>query len=344
MYASNLLKWYALHKREMPWRGETNPYKVWISEVILQQTRVSQGTEYYRRFVERFPTVFDLANATQDEVLVQWQGLGYYTRARNLHRGAKQIVAELGGRFPESRNELKAIHGIGEYTSAAIASIVYNEPVVAIDGNVKRILARLNAICSVVDSKPFNSAIKSAIEMVFDYSRAGDSNQALMDLGSLVCTPKNAKCDACPLVGICRAFEQRDIYSYPVSKPAKAKKDRYFWYLVHSKEDMMAFYKRKGKDIWAGLYEFPLIETETNIEDEFLAAFDKRLPNRPKTIKNVTSLSRPHILSHQRIFASFVELDSDFEGMFNEQYYKQEEIPPVHVLIQNYLDKRQGRY
>ncbi|MDD2564164.1 MAG: A/G-specific adenine glycosylase [Salinivirgaceae bacterium] len=339
MIATKLLEWYANNKRTMPWRGELDPYKVWISEVVLQQTRVLQGTDYYLRFVHKFPTVFDLANASEEEVLKLWQGLGYYTRARNLHRGAKQIVHDFGGIFPQSRAELKQIHGIGDYTSAAIASIVYNEPVAAIDGNVKRIMARVGAIDYIVDSKPFMVAIVENLSLVFDYNRAGDSNQALMDLGSMVCTPKNAKCDECPISGVCIAFMNRSVERYPVPKASKPKRDRYFWYLVHIQNNSMAFYKRTGKDIWTGLFEFPLIETKSESELEFLSDLEHRFPNKQFSIKRIDRLSKPHILSHQRIFASFVLIDNGFDGGFKEQYYKTEEMPPVHVLVQNYLDR-----
>ena len=203
MFSENLLQWYKVYKRDLPWRQESDPYKIWISEVVLQQTRVEQGIKYYQRFTEKYPTVFELAKADDDEILLMWQGLGYYNRALNLLRGAKEIVTRFNGVFPKTAAELKTIRGIGDYTAAAIASIAYNEPLAAIDGNLKRIFSRIGAVEISINSKNFQNTISGEIARVFNFSKAGECNQALMDLGAIVCTPRKPKCMDCPLLAGC---------------------------------------------------------------------------------------------------------------------------------------------
>ncbi|MFM7727200.1 MAG: A/G-specific adenine glycosylase, partial [Flavobacteriales bacterium] len=218
--AASLKAWYLAHKRDLPWRATREPYAIWLSEVILQQTRVNQGMEYYRRFLELFPTVFDLAAATEDNVLKTWQGLGYYSRARNLHATAKKIAVELNGVFPASAAELKHLKGVGDYTASAIASFCYDEPVPVMDGNVQRVVSRLLALEEPVDKPTGRNAIQKVLEEWIDRKDPATFNQAIMEFGALQCTPQKPACDVCPLNSQCEAFAQRCVLDFPV-KSAK---------------------------------------------------------------------------------------------------------------------------
>jgi A/G-specific adenine glycosylase len=339
MLSKNLLAWYFKNKRDLPWRGEADPYKIWISEVVLQQTRIEQGRNYYIRFIERFPTVKELADAHEDEILKYWQGLGYYNRALNLHKGAKQIACELNGIFPKTSTELLKIHGIGEYTAAAIASMAFNESIAAIDGNLKRILSRLGAIEISIESKAFLLAANKELERIFDFTKAGDSNQALMDLGSLICTPRKPKCLECPLISGCMAYLKKNQESLPLKKKQKAKIDRYYWYLVHETGNSIALYKRENGDIWAGLYEFPSIESSSSDINEFLKILGEKYGVENLDIKMLTPSVKPHILSHQRIFYTFVQIDFNLAFFPNCKYFDLNSLPAMHVLMTNFVDR-----
>ncbi len=339
MFSKNLLFWYSKNKRELPWRGEADPYKIWISEVILQQTRIDQGRSYYIRFIDRFPTIKSLADAHEDEILKYWQGLGYYNRARNLHKGAKQITYELNGFFPTTSLGLKSIHGIGDYTAAAIASMAFNEPIAAIDGNLKRILSRMGAIETQIESKAFLEAASKELERLFDYRNAGDCNQALMDLGSMVCTPRKPKCHECPLASGCMALVKKNQETLPVKKKQKIKTKRYFWYLVNHHHKSVTLFKRGNSDIWAGLYEFPSIETTKDDIGEFFQILKTKYGIVNPSIKEVTSCTKPHILSHQQIFYTFIETNLELFFYPETKNYKTNELPALHVLIQKFMER-----
>jgi A/G-specific adenine glycosylase len=346
MLHKNLLSWYSRNKRQLPWRGETDPYKVWISEVILQQTRIEQGRGYYIRFIEQFPTVKSLANANEDEVLKYWQGLGYYNRALNLHKGAKQIIDDLNGVFPTTSMGLKNIRGIGDYTAAAIASMVFNEPVAAIDGNLKRILARIGAIEIPFETKAFLEAANKELQLVFDFGQPGESNQALMDLGSMICTPRKPKCHDCPLSSGCLSLVRQNQELLPVKKKQKPKTDRHFWYMVNDNPNALALYKRNSGDIWAGLYESPSIETSSADIREFFQILKTQFGIENLAIKNVTPCIKPHILSHQQIFYTFVQTDNDLSFYPCSKYFNISELPAMHVLMQKFTQRflRQNKH
>jgi A/G-specific adenine glycosylase len=279
-FRENLLAWFAQNHRPLPWKGEQDPYKIWLSEIILQQTRVEQGLPYYQKFVEKYPDVKSLAAAPEDEVLKLWEGLGYYSRARNLHFTAKFIANELGGKFPDDYENIRALKGVGDYTAAAIASFAYNLPHAVLDGNVYRVLARFFGIETPTDLPAAKKEFAALAQNLLDPARPGDFNQAMMDFGATHCTPQQPKCPTCLLQSQCVAFQTKRVGELPVRSKAVEKKERFFVYFVaHFRGDTFVR-KRTGKDIWQNLWEFPLLELPTfpadsrELERAILKAFD----------------------------------------------------------------------
>ena len=291
--------WYRQNARNLPWRAENDPYKIWLSEIILQQTRVDQGMAYYYKFTQNYPTVKDLAEATEDQVLNDWQGLGYYSRARNLHFAAKQIMVEHQGQFPSTYKDIKKLKGVGDYTAAAIASFAFDLPHAVVDGNVYRVLSRLLAISTPIDTTEGKKIFQKAACSLMSTDDPATHNQAIMELGALVCTPKNPKCESCPVNALCLAYENKTQEQYPVKAKKTKVRDRYFHYLVFEKNGRTLLKKRGPNDVWQGLYDFPLIEYKK--------------PSSPSaqdlTKWQVTDLIEDkqlkHILTHQRIHAVF---------------------------------------
>ena len=255
-FSDTLLQWYALYRRDLPWRRTRDPYAVWLSEIILQQTRVVQGRAYWERFLERFPTVEDLAAASEDEVLRLWEGLGYYSRARNLHAAARQIVS-MGG-FPRTLEGIRSLRGVGDYTAAAIASIAFGLPVAVLDGNVYRVLARHFGIFTPVGTTAARKEFATLAQALLPPAAAADYNQALMDFGALQCTPGRPDCAACPLAATCHAFRLGQVEQLPVKKPAVAVQERHLTYIYLRYGGSVAFRRRGPGDIWQGLWE-PLL-------------------------------------------------------------------------------------
>jgi A/G-specific adenine glycosylase len=326
-FRENLLAWFAQSDRPMPWKGERDPYKIWLSEVILQQTRVEQGRPYFLRFVEAYPTVQDLAAAPQDEVLKLWEGLGYYTRAHNLHATAQHVAGALDGRFPATYDEIRALRGVGDYTAAAIASFAYDLPHAVVDGNVFRVLARFFAIDLPTDAPAARRAFAALAQELLDPARPAAYNQAIMDFGATHCTPVGPKCGSCPLAPQCAALAQGRVGELPVRAKAPAKKARYFLYAVfNTSAGDVAVRQRRGRDIWQGLYDFPLVEVETMPPDgQAVAArvveafFPGGMPEKA-TVSGVSSLFR-QTLSHQVVAAVFVEIqlpEADFARFLAE--------------------------
>lgn len=261
--SKQLIFWYLQNKRELPWRKTKDPYRVWLSEIMLQQTRVAQGLPYFLKFTEAFPTVFDLAKAEESEVLKLWQGLGYYSRARNLHFTAKYISEELEGVFPKSYKELLQLKGVGDYTASAIASICYDESFAVVDGNVYRVLSRYFGVATSINSTKGIKEFKELAQTVIDETQPGVYNQAIMDFGALHCKPQNPLCDECPLAESCVALANNSVKELPVKEKKIKIKKRYFNYLVPVTEDnQTVLEERVGKGIWQGLYQFPLVETK----------------------------------------------------------------------------------
>lgn len=305
-----LFAWYDMHKRDLPWRSTRNPYYIWISEVILQQTRVAQGYAYFVRFIELFPTVEALADAPEDAVMRAWQGLGYYSRARNLHAAAKQIVKL--GRFPDTYEDIRQLKGVGDYTAAAIASFAFDEPKAAVDGNVCRVWSRMFGIDCPIDSVKGKRVITEIAQELLPDSQAAKYNQAVMEFGALQCTPHSPSCVDCPLADKCVALAEGKVDMLP-SKSHKTKvTPRYLTYLYIHDVDSLLLHKRMGNDIWQNLYELPLIETDVAIDADKLflhpdfLAWKKTLPHY--TYKGLTGGIK-HVLSHRVLHATFYELE-----------------------------------
>ncbi len=312
-----LYKWYDENKRILPWRDISDPYKIWISEIILQQTRVAQGFEYFIRFIERFENVESLGAADENEVLKYWQGLGYYSRARNLHKAARIITTEHKGVFPNQYNEIISLPGIGEYTAAAIASFAFKLPFAVVDGNVYRVLSRLFNIEIPMDSKDGKKIFKETAQNFLNVKKPDLHNQAIMELGALQCVPVNPDCEICPLKTECSAFVVGSVNNLPVKERKTATRNRYFNYFFIQNDDKFYIQKRTKKDIWKNLYELPLIETEKQLPFiELIETEDyKHLFDGIKQIEiSPHSFNLKHILSHQTIYATFYHLKIENEN------------------------------
>ncbi len=263
-FTSLIQNWYRLNKRELPWRNEKDPYKIWISEIILQQTQVVQGLDYYVKFINEFPTVFDLAKAPQQKVLRLWQGLGYYSRARNMHIAAQQIVNNNKGVFPNNYNDIIKLKGVGEYTASAISSIAFNLPYAVVDGNVFRVLSRVFEIKTPINSSKGKKQFNKLATELLDKNNPGNHNQALMELGALICQPKKPNCIVCPLQSKCLSFKNKSFLNFPVkTKKIKAKKIT-INYLVVTNGQQIIIKQRGENDIWQGLYDFPIADVPPN--------------------------------------------------------------------------------
>ena len=303
--ADKLIDWYGVNGRDLPWRRTRDPYRIWLSEVILQQTRIAQGMDYYLRFVARFPDVGALAAADEDEVLKLWQGLGYYSRARNLHAAARQVVERYGGRFPAAYADVRSLKGVGDYTAAAVCSIAYDAPCAVVDGNVYRVLSRLFDLDLAIDTAEGRKAFAALADEQLDRRRPARYNQAIMDFGAIQCTPASPRCEACPLSESCLALAAGTVADRPVKRGKTRVRDRWFNYLHVASGDRVLLHRREGRDIWQGLYEFPLIETDAPVEFPDLAAlpqFRRLLGDGPWHLVRSVSLPR-HQLSHQRLHA-----------------------------------------
>ena len=307
-FGNILIHWYSENKRELPWRNTTDPYLIWISEIILQQTRVAQGYDYFVRFIRRFPDVKTLADADEDEVLKYWQGLGYYSRARNLHAAAKSIH----GKFPEEYASIRALKGVGDYTAAAIASLAFNLPYAVVDGNVYRVLSRYLAVDTPIDTVAGKKQFAALADELLERERPGLYNQAIMDFGALQCTPTSPDCFSCPLSAGCLAFAKGIVTKLPVKQNKIKTRDRYFNYIYVRMGAYTFINKREGRDIWKNLFELPLIETETALtEEDFLTlpAFCELIAEGEVPAVRCVCRNVKHVLSHQIIYADFYEVE-----------------------------------
>lgn len=312
-FSNSLINWYLQNKRDLPWRNTTNPYAIWLSEIILQQTRVAQGLPYFNIFLEAFPEVLDLADAEEEKVLKLWQGLGYYSRARNLHATAKYVAVDLKGVFPTSYKELLLLKGVGEYTAAAIASFAYNEPVAVVDGNVFRVLARYLGIGLDISMATSKKEFQNKAQELLPKHKAALFNQAIMDFGALQCVPKKPSCESCVLVISCFAFQNGKVEELPFKSKKVKVTNKYFNYLVFKdSRDFIVVEKRVNNGIWKNLYEFPLIETNetTNLTD-IISEIKKSYQPNTITLKNETPIV--HKLSHQHLHIRFFELEFSHE-------------------------------
>lgn len=311
--AELLISWYEKNKRDLPWRSTRDPYAIWLSEVILQQTRVNQGMAYYFRFLELFPTVFDLANASEEVVLKAWQGLGYYSRARNLHATAKIVAGPMAGHFPSTSQGLRTLKGVGDYTAAAIASFCFDECIPVLDGNVQRVAARLVALEEAVDKPKGKAHLMQLLKEWIPESQPATFNQAMMELGALVCTPQKPSCTECPLQSQCSAFALGRQNDFPI-KSAKTKvTDLWMYYIVALSGEQILVRHRQHSGIWKGLFDFPSVDTAgpLSLDDVFQHwKKERNLKDAPVMIAPPVELT--HILSHRRVHAVFLKCSIDY--------------------------------
>ena len=344
-FRSRLTEWYKMHHRALPWRETSDPYRIWVSEVILQQTRVNQGMDYYRRFLESFPDIHALAAASEEEVLKVWQGLGYYSRARNMHHAAKTVVNEYQGQFPDKYHDILALKGIGEYTASAVASIAFNLPHPVLDGNVLRFISRLKGVVEPVDTSKGKQLIRDVLEYEMDKETPGLFNQALMEFGALVCAPKNPDCERCPFRNDCVARNTGYVDKIPVKGKKQPPSPRYFHYLVIilRKDNQMftVLNKRSGKDIWKNLYEFPVIEADTMLDWDMLtsnASFREIFRGQIPELLKVSNPYR-HVLSHRILHARYFVVSGDsIPGNHLQVAVEQLDRYPVSRLMAKMLD------
>ena len=351
-FSNLLIKWYLQNKRDLPWRNTTNPYPIWLSEIMLQQTRVAQGTPYFLSFTTAFPTVFDLAAASEEQVLKLWQGLGYYSRARNLHKTAQYIAVELSGIFPRNYKDLLQLKGIGEYTAAAIASFAYNERVPVVDGNVFRVLSRYFDIETDIaqasakkefaalafELMPMNIGMKAK----FSQNDPAIFNQAIMEFGALQCVPKSPNCSICVFNDSCAALQKNKVSQLPVKSKKVKVRNRYFNYIVANDEnENTLIQKRTSKGIWHNLYEFPLLETEKEENFDFVSEQIQNeyfKENSISSILETNDRSIIHKLSHQHLHIKFwkVTLGGTIKNGINQETLKTFPFP---IVIHNFIEK-----
>ncbi len=305
-----LLVWYDENKRDLPWRNSKDPYKIWLSEVILQQTRVQQGMEYYHRFVEKYPTIFALADAPSDAVFKLWQGLGYYRRAENLLKTAKIVAQNFQGQFPENFETLKQLPGIGDYTAAAIASIAFNRKNVVLDGNVYRWLSRMFAITTPIHTAKAKKEFGEIGLEILHNNSPSLINQAMMEFGALYCLPENPVCSHCVFQQFCAAFQRGEPNLFPVKRPTAKVTKRYFVFYLLETNNCFLIHKRIEKDIWKNLYDFPYAEAKVPFEEAsyfHTAAFRRLTAKRAFVVQSISTIYQ-HQLTHQRIFAVFIRI------------------------------------
>ena len=310
-FATTLLTWYKKNKRDLPWRHTRDPYKIWISEIIMQQTRIDQGLDYYLKFIRRFPSINSLAEASEHDVLKLWQGLGYYSRARNLHQTATVIANDLIGKFPENYHDLLKLKGIGEYTAAAISSIAFHESRPVVDGNVLRFLARFYGINTPINSHSGKIIITNLALKMIDPKQPGEFNQAMMEFGALFCIPRNPKCTECIFQTGCKAFLKNLVANIPVKIQKLSQRKRYFHYLfITYRNNAVYIKKRAGNDIWRNLYDFPFLEKKENSSlKKMLQDISDYLCIDLMINKKITiSKEYRHVLTHQVISAKFVTI------------------------------------
>jgi A/G-specific adenine glycosylase len=343
-FTSGLMKWHKLHNnRQMPWKGEKNPYKIWLSEVILQQTRVEQGWKYYTRFVETYPDIRKLAAAHDQDVFKLWEGLGYYSRCKNLLFTAREIVKTRNAIFPDTYADILALKGIGPYTAAAIASFAYNLPYAVVDGNVFRVLSRFFGIDEPIDSAKGKQLFAEMAATVLDKNEPGLYNQAIMDFGATVCRPFSPVCSACPLHKKCFAYREGIVNQLPVKEKTLLRKNRWFYYFLFEHKGKILVHQRTAKDIWQNLFEFYLLETEETIQwdDQTIHNWLKnQLGIRSATVTEISPLIKQQ-LTHRQIRGQFIRISLDTipEVMKKGNWISKTRLPtlPFPKLITGYL-------
>ncbi|WP_107039610.1 A/G-specific adenine glycosylase [Brumimicrobium mesophilum] len=340
-FSPSIQVWYRQNYRKLPWRETRNAYKIWLSEVIMQQTRVNQGISYYKKFVEHYPDVSKLAAAEEQEVLRLWQGLGYYSRARNLHFAAQQVVNEFNGVFPDNFKDIKSLKGVGDYTASAIASFAFDLPYAVLDGNAFRVLSRYFNDDTPIDTGQGAKIFKAYADDVLNKEDPAEFNQAIMEIGAMVCKPKNPDCENCPLADTCLAFNE----GVPTSLPVKSKKvkvtTRHFHYFIFPSQEIQLI-KREGKGIWQNMYEFPVLELEgKKLKSEIKTLVQKKF--RVNLLKKISE--EKHILTHQHINATFWEVDERLKdgGIVKVDLETINDLP-LPRLIERFLEENVGLF
>jgi len=339
VFSSKILAWYHKNKRELPWRNTKNPYKIWLSEIILQQTRIAQGLPYYERFVKEFPTVLELAQAPEQKILKLWQGLGYYSRARNMHTTAKVIVNEYAGNFPQTHKELLKLKGVGDYTASAIVSICFGEAEPVVDGNVYRVLSRYFGIAIPINTSEGIKYFKKMARQVMSFENISDYNQGIMEFGAIQCTPQNPNCDLCVLNSGCKALQTKNISELPVKLKKTKVKKRHFNYLVFRDKNGNTLFEKRTKGIWQNLFQFPLLETEKELDILRKEAIETMKIKGLNVITKISLYNKApivHKLSHQHLFTKFWIVETDAildEGIVFENL----KTYPMPVLINNFI-------
>ncbi len=342
LFSDIIITWFQQNKRDLPWRHTKDPYKIWLSEIILQQTRVTQGLPYYENFVKTYPKLKDLAEASEQDVLKLWQGLGYYSRARNMHFTARNIYNDLNGKFPNTYKELLKLKGVGDYTASAIASFCYNEKTPVLDGNVFRVLARFFGIETPINTGKAKKEFKALAVELIDFKNPGLFNQALMEFGALQCTPSKPDCQNCPLNDTCVALQKKQVAILPQKENKIKIRKRFFNYLVvDTKENKTYIQKREGKGIWQNLYEFPLVETEVEIDFDQLirnSDFLNFVKDQNYNMQLLTPKVILHKLSHQHLHIKYwlLELES-----FNKKTIRWQKVSkfPFPIVIHSFIEE-----
>ena len=340
-FTQTLTYWYSVNKRDLPWRKSKDPYKIWLSEIIMQQTQIKQGMPYYETFVDKFPTIFDLALANEEQVLKLWQGLGYYSRARNLHYTAKHIANDLDGVFPKDYNSLLKLKGVGDYTASAIASICYDKPTAVVDGNVYRVLARYYGIETPINSAKGIKYFKELAQSLLPKNKTGNYNQAIMDFGSRQCKPKSPDCSTCPLNNSCVSLKNKLVSTLPIKiNKTKVSKKHINFLVIISNDHKTILEKRTKNGIWKNLYQFPLVETKTRLElNDFKEneGINKVLNDNEYSISRYNDIEIVHKLSHQHLFTTFWIVKVDSVSDLGLSILRIHEFP-VPVLISRFIE------
>ncbi len=342
--SENLIEWYSYNKRDLPWRDTKNPYNVWVSEIILQQTRVNQGLDYYYKFIERFPDIKALSKAKIEELLKVWQGLGYYSRARNMHHTAQIITSEYKGKFPSSYDELLKFKGIGDYTASAIASISFNEQTPVLDGNVFRVIARLFGISESTQTNKGKKKFKQKLYELIPKEDPGSFNQAIMEFGALQCIPSNPDCKTCLFNTICFAYNNNLVSDLPLKKQKVKQQIRYFNYLYITYKKQTFMEQRTNNDIWKLLYQLPLIETNKKLTILELEQTNewKDIFQGTKPEIDIDFIEKKHILSHQKLNTTFYRVKINKTNSYLLKKYMKIDIEQLSTLgipklIENYF-------
>ncbi len=356
-FSKIIIDWYQSNKRDLPWRNTEDPFLIWVSEIILQQTRVVQGIDYYYKITNRFPNIKSLADAQEDELLKLWQGLGYYSRARNMLKAANQLAIEHNYQFPKTFEEILQLKGIGKYTASAIGSFAFNLPTAVVDGNVYRVLARVFGIEEPIDQEKSRKTFDSLAQELLDKEKPGVHNQAIMEFGALQCVPVNPDCSICPLAPHCIALHLEKVDQLPMKSRKTSVQKKFFNYIHISVQGHTLLYQRQESNIWKGLWEFPVIETESMLNDEDILTSDFLLKVSKLIGYSVDSLniqriskSYKHLLSHREIHAKFISIEISSELVLenipdvNHKLFKlapmvELENYAVHRLMEKFIEK-----